>query len=81
MEKIKMWLQKVRQPYDAWTMRRNIKKLSKAIWKYALKDSLDPKYTKEDAKILSLAIHWNDADKTREVLSYLNVYGARVFPR
>lgn len=81
MKKLKMWLRKIRRPYDEWIFRRSINKLTNAIWKYALKDSLEPKYTKKDAEILSVAIHWNDADKTREVLAYLDEYGDIVFPR
>lgn len=81
MKKFKIWLQKVREPYDRWILHRDIDKLSKAIWKYALKDSLEPKYTKEDALTLSLAIHWNDADDIKKVLSYTDEFGYRVFPR
>lgn len=81
MKKLKVWLQKIRRPYDEWVLRRSINKLTNAIWKYALKDSLDPKYTKKDAEILSMAIHWNDADGVREILSYTDEFGYRIFPR
>ena len=81
MNKLKKWLQKIRRPYAEWCLYRDINKLTNAIWKYALKDSQDPKYTKKDAEILSMAIHWNDADNVREVLSYTDEFGNRVFPR
>ena len=81
MKKFRMLLQKIREPYDEWIMHRSINKLANAIWKYALKDSLEPKYTKNDAYTLSIAIHWNNADEAKKVLSYTNEFGDRVFPK
>lgn len=81
MKKNKMFVQKYREPYDRWIQNRKIKKLSNAIWKYALKDSINPVYTKEDAITLSIAIYWNDADDTKRVLSYKDENGNRIFPR
>lgn len=81
MKKIKIFIQKHREPYDRWIQNRKIKKLSNAIWKYALKDSIDPAYTKEDATRLSIAIHWNDAEDVKKVLSYKDENGNRIFPR
>ena len=81
MNKIKLFIQKHRESYDRLIQNRKIKKLSKAIWKYALKDSIDPVYTKEDAFTLSIAIHWNDAEDAKKVLSYKDENGNRIFPR
>lgn len=78
---MKKFIQKIRKPYDEMMQNRRINKLANAIWKCALRDSLNPKYTKEDAMELSIAIHWNDADSTKEVLSYTDEHGNRVFPR
>ena len=60
---------------------RNIRKLTNAIWKYSLKDSLMPKYTKADAGTLAVAIHWNDADEAKKVLSYTDETGQRIYPK
>lgn len=81
MKKIKNWLQKVQCSYDERRLYRNVDKLANAIWKYALKDSQDPKFTKKDAETLSMAIHWNDADDVKKILSYTDEFGDRIFPR
>lgn len=78
---MKKFIQKIRVAYDERNLYRQVEKLADAIWKYALRDSFDPKYTKEDAMKLSKAIHWNDADSIKEVLSYTDEHGNRVFPR
>ena len=78
---MKKIIQKIRKPYDEMMQNRRINKFANAIWKYALRDSLNPKYTKEDAMKLSIAILWNDADSIKEVLSYTDKNGNRVFPR
>ena len=78
---MKKIIQKIKKPYDEMMLNRRINKLANAIWKYALRDSFNPKYTKEDAMKLSIAIHWNDAESTKEVLAYTDKNGNMVFPR
>lgn len=58
---------------------RNITKLAKAIWKYCFKYSVEPKYSKQDAMTIAMAIFWNDADACKEVLSYTDKFGNRVY--
>ncbi len=81
MNRFKKFIQTIRRPFDEWNEIRKIEKLTNAIWEYALKDSLNPVYTKKDAEILSIAIYWNDADDVLKVLSYTDESGNRVFPR
>lgn len=73
-------IQKFLQPYHEYLLHRQIRKLSKAIWKYGLKGVM-PKFKREDATDIAMGILWNDADMIKRVLSYTNEYGKRVFPR
>lgn len=73
-------LQRLLQPYHEYLLIRQIRKLSKAIWKYGLK-GVEPKFKREDATDIAMGILWNDADRIKKVLSYTNEYGTRVFPR
>lgn len=79
MQQIKKLLRRIRKSYDYWNEDRKLRKLTNAIWKYSLKDSIEPKFTKEDAETLAIAIAWNDADQTKKVLSYTNEFGTRIF--
>lgn len=72
---------KLRVKIDKYFFNRNIDKLAKAIWKYAFKSSLDPQYTKNDAMEVAINILWNDADDMKKILSYVDEFGNRVFPR
>jgi hypothetical protein len=77
-------MQKVQEqmyPIHKARLDRQIDNLASAIWKHCLSKSLAPKYTKQDAMQLAIAIFWNDADLTKEVLSYTDEFGERVFPR
>lgn len=81
MMKFKIFMSKIRQPFDEFMLNRKITKLTNAIWRCGLKESINPKYTKEDAETLAIAILWNDADMTKKVLSYTDDMGQRIFPR
>ena len=67
--------------YNEYFFNRRIDKLAKAIWKYAFKVSLDPKYTKDDAMEVAINLIWNDADGMKKILSYTDEFGNTVFPR
>ena len=60
---------KIKVKIDEYFFNRNIDKLAKAIWKYAFKVSLDPKYTKDDAMKAAIGIIWNDADSILRITS------------
>jgi hypothetical protein len=77
----KFMLEKLRVKIDEYFFNRRIDKLAKAIWKYAFKVSLDPKYTKDDAMEVAINIIWNDADGMKKILSYTDEFGNTVFPR
>lgn len=72
---------KLKVKIDEYLFNRNINKLAKAIWKYAFKESLDPRYTKDDAMEVAINIIWNDADDMKKILSYVDEFGNRVFLR
>ena len=74
-------LEKLRVKIDEYFFNRRIDKLAKAIWKYAFKVSLDPKYTKDDAMEVAINLIWNDADGMKKILSYTDEFGNTVFPR
>jgi hypothetical protein len=59
MERIKIWFQKTRKPLDYWIFCKHVNKLTKAIYKYALKNSF-PRYTEKDALKIAKAIIWNN---------------------
>ena len=67
MEKLKMWFQKARKPFDNWMFYRQIDKLTDAIYKYAFKDS-SSHYTREDALNVAKAIIWDDKE-IRKIIS------------
>ena len=77
----KFMFKKLRVKIDKYFFNRNIDKLARAIWKYAFKPSLDPQYTKNDAMVVAMNILWNDADDMKKILSYVDEFGNRVFPR
>lgn len=72
---------KIREKIGEYFLNRSIDKLSNAIWKYAFKGSLNPQYTKDDAMKAAIGIIWNDADSMKEILSYTDYFGNRIFPR
>ena len=72
---------KLRVKIDKYFFNRNIDKLAREIWKYAFKPSLDPQYTKNDAMEVAMNILWNDADDMKKILSYVDEFRNRVFPR
>lgn len=74
-------LKKIKVKIDEYLLNRNINKLAKAIWIYAFKRSIDPQYTKDDAMKVALNITWNDADGMKEIFSYTDCFGNRVFPK
>ena len=77
----KFMFKKLRVKIDKYFFNINIDKLARAIWKYAFKPSLDPQYTKNDAMEVAMNILWNDADDMKKILSYVDEFGNRVFPR
>ena len=78
---MKKWIQKIRKPFDEWMCYRAINKVTNVIWKYALKPSVSPKYSKKDAELLAIAIFWNNADEVKKVLAYTDDFGNRIYPR
>lgn len=81
MMKFKIFIRKIRQPFDEFMLNRKITRLTNAIWRCGLKEFIEPKYTKEDAETLAVAILWNDGDMIKKVLSYTDDMGQRIFPR
>lgn len=77
----KFMFKKLKVKIDEYFFNRNIDKLAGAIWRYALKGSLDPQYTKDDAMEVAINIMWNDADGMKKILSYVDEFGNTVFPR
>lgn len=56
-----------------------INKLTKTI--YRVNKGCVPALTKDDCRKIAMCILWNDADGMKEVLSYTNENGDRIFPR
>lgn len=74
-------LKKIKVKIDEYFLNRAINKLANAIWRYVFKSTIDPQRTKDDAMKVALNIIWNDADGMKEIFSYTDCFGNRVFPR